>query len=100
MKIDSFVTIQLIEPVERYWGRLLALTEAGITIRGIEINQIQTFKYQFRKGETQVFPQTVFFPLRRVQRINLDESLEEVPSVIEDIKEFTGLDENRILGDS
>ena len=97
MELDSFVNIHLVDPVERMWGRLLSLNEAGITLRGIDVRQIESFKYQWHQEEQHVFPQTVFFPLRRVQKIDQDEAMGSLPSIIEAVIQTSGMVESDIL---
>ncbi len=97
MKEGDFVLVHLTGPTERFWGRLLRLFEAGVVLRGIEVGQIEVFKYQFHDSERTVFPQTFFFPLRRVQKIDLDEAMDSLPSVIHAIKQISGLDEDSIM---
>ena len=97
MQPGSFVTVYLVDPVERFWGRLFQLSQAGITVRAIDVKQIETFKYQFRKEERLVFPRTLFFPMRRIQQMDLDEALDDIPSVIDSISDATGRDPDDII---
>ncbi len=97
MEPGQFILVHLIEPNERFWGRLIKLSESGLVLRGIDVRQIELFKYQFRQQEKTVFPQTFFFPMRRVQKVDLDEPLDRLPSVIDAVKELSGLDEDTIM---
>ncbi len=97
MESGSVVTIYLIEPVERFWGRLLHLTPAGATLRGIPVDQIESFKYQLKKKNPNIRARTVFYPMRRVQTMDLDEPIGDLPSVIDSIKTITGLEEETIF---
>ncbi len=97
MKPGTYINVHLIEPVERLWGRLIKLDQAGVVIRGVDVKQVETFKFQFNREDKLVFPQTIFFPMRRVQKVDLDEALDTLPSVIETIEEITGLSRNDII---
>lgn len=97
MKPGQFVIVHLIDPTERIWGQLLDLQTSGCTIRGIDVKQIETFKYQFNRKDRLVFPQTFFFPMRRIQKIDLDESIDNLPSVIASIEATTGLSAQEII---
>jgi hypothetical protein len=97
MQTGEFVLVHLIEPNERVWGRLSSLKESGVVVRGIDVGQIETFKFQFKRGERQVFTQTVFFPMRRIQKIDLDEPVGAIPSVIQAVLDISGLDEDAIM---
>lgn len=97
MEGGDFIHVSLIEPTERFWGRLVKISEAGVVFRGIDVRQVELFKYQFKHKERTIFPQTLFLPMRRVQKIDLDEAMDSVPSVIQSIQEVTGLEEDDIL---
>lgn len=97
MEPGSVVNIYLVDPVERFWGSLLPLTAAGVTIRGTSVDQIEVFKYQLKSATPTLFAQTVFFPMRRVSKIDLDEAVGDLPSVIDSFKAITGLDEKAIF---
>ena len=97
MKADQWVNIHLTEPSERFWGRLLMLSDAGATLRCIDVKQIEPFKYQFKSDRQIVFPQTIFFPMRRIQQIDLDEAMGDLPSTIEAVLQITGLAEDRLF---
>ena len=97
LKPGSYVHVYLVEPSERWWGRLLELSVAGVTLRGINVDQIEAFKYQFNNRPRAVFPLTVFFPMRRIQKVDLDESWDELPSILDGVVEVTGLSAEEIL---
>lgn len=90
MENGDFVQLHLVEPREQWFGRLMRLSDAGILLRGIEIRLVESYRYQFQRGEEEVFPQSVFFPMRRVERLYLDEALGEVPSLLDTILRTTG----------
>ncbi len=82
MRINSLVVVSLSDPKERIWGQLLALSEAGITVRGIDINSYDDFLRQLRTPEEEpVGFATIFYPMRRVERIALDEPQGRIPSL-------------------
>jgi len=93
MQNGDFVTLYLLDPLERVWGRLLRLSDAGVSLRGIDVKEIETFKYQFHKQEQVVFPQTSFYPMRRVLKMDLDEPIGTVPSIVQSIRAFAGAGE-------
>lgn len=97
MKVQDFVTVHLGDPREQHWGRLLRLDAAGVIIRGIDVRQLESFRYQFKKQEQIVFPQTVFFPMRRIEQISLDEATGNIPSTIQLLRQHTGLSDDELL---
>lgn len=100
MKKDDIVVVHLCEPKEQFWGRVERLFEAGIVLRGIAAQEIQRFKFQFLKDEPLIQPQTVFYPMRRVESIALDEPVGNVPSVIEEVEKVSGLDRDALFSES
>ena len=82
MKSDSIVIVNLLSPKERFFGRLIELTTAGATVRGIDLNAFEDWMINVRdKEETGVRPTTIFFPLHRVEKILLDEGIGVIPSL-------------------
>jgi len=84
MDPHSVVVVSLHTPKEKIWGELLAVSTAGITMRGIDLNSFDHFIRQMNEpdGERVGFP-TVFFPMHRVERISLDEPSGSIPSMNE-----------------
>lgn len=78
----SIVLVTLNSPREKFWGALLDLTPAGISLRGIDLNSLEDFARQVRSGEP-VTPGAVFFPMHRVERIELDLRNGDIPSLCE-----------------
>jgi hypothetical protein len=82
MKANSIVILNLLSPKERFFGRLIDLTTAGATVRGIDLNAFEDWMINVRdKEETGVRPTTIFFPLHRVEKILLDEGIGVIPSL-------------------
>jgi hypothetical protein len=78
----SIVLVTLNTPREKFWGALLELAPAGISLRGIDLNSLEDFARQVRSGEA-VTPGAVFFPMHRVERIELDLRNGDIPSLCE-----------------
>ena len=78
----SVVLVTLNTPREKFWGGLLELTPAGITLRGIDLNSLEDFARQVKSGEA-VSPGAVFFPMHRVERMELDARNGDIPSLCE-----------------
>jgi hypothetical protein len=84
MDPHSIVVVSLHTPKEKIWGELLAISTAGITMRGIDLNSFDHFIRQLNEpdGERVGVP-TLFFPMTRVERITLDEPTGSIPSMDE-----------------
>jgi hypothetical protein len=84
MDIHSIIVVSLHSPKEKVWGELMAINQAGITVRGIDLNSFDHFVRAINEpdGERVGFP-TIFFPMNRVERLSLDESSGSIPSMAE-----------------
>ena len=92
MEIRSIVVLTLHSPKEKIWGELVALTSAGITVRGIELDSFDEVLRQIAAGEAGVgVLSTVFYPIHRVERMAMDETVGEIPSLAERFERKVGL---------
>lgn len=81
MKLDSIVIVSLQSPTERFFGRLLDMATYGVTIRGIDLNAFEDWMDDItRREESGVQPNTVFFPIHRIDKIIIDEGIGPIPS--------------------
>jgi hypothetical protein len=76
----AVVLITLREPREKYWGAVLEINTAGVSLSGIALSAFDDFARLVRDGEP-ACPGVVFFPLHRVERIELDLPSGEIPSL-------------------
>jgi hypothetical protein len=83
------VVVSLAEPREKYWGVLLSLTVAGVSVRGILLDAFDDFASQIRAGE-RVIPAVLFFPMHRLERIELDARSGELQSMAERFESKSG----------
>jgi hypothetical protein len=82
MKIDSIVIANLVSPRQRFLGKLLDVTPAGITLRGVDLDAFEDWvNHIAEQEESGVQATTTFFPLHRVEKMILDERLGEIPSL-------------------
>jgi len=91
----AIVLVTLNSPREKYWGSVIAISPAGISLRGIDLHSFEDFARQVKNGE-EVQPNSVFFPMHRVERMELDARNGEIPSMQERFatkagKEFAAL---------
>lgn len=92
MELNSIVIVSLHDPKEKIWGQLVAMTQAGVTVRGIDLNSFDDFLRQVLKPEgAPVGLATIFYPMHRVERIALDEPKGEIPSLSETFRVKVGL---------
>ncbi len=92
MELQSIVVLTLHSPKEKVWGELVSLTPAGITLRGLDVNSFDEVLRQIVAGEpTSGVMATVFYPMNRVERMSLDESVGDIPSLAERFESKLGL---------
>lgn len=91
MELYSMVVVSLHDPKERIWGQLLAINQAGITVRGIDLNSFDDFIRQVKNpDEEPVRLATLFYPMLRVERIALDEPQGAIPSLAQTFERQVG----------
>lgn len=88
-RAGSFVLITLNSPREKFWGAVLEITPAGLSVRGVDLNSFEDFARQLRAGDP-VAPAAVFFPMHRVERMELDLRSGDIPSLGERFESKTG----------
>ncbi len=76
----AVVLVTLNSPREKFWGAILELTSAGLGVRGIDLNSFDDFARLVREGEP-VAAGAVFFPMHRVERVELDTRNGSIPSL-------------------
>lgn len=82
MEPHSIVVVSLHSPKERVWGELLAVSNAGVTLRGIDLGSFDDFVSQILHPEgDRIGLPTLFFPMLRIERIALDEPHGSIPSM-------------------
>jgi hypothetical protein len=84
MQPHSIVVISLHSPKEKLWGQLVDISNAGVTLRGIDLSSFDDFVSQILHpdGDRMGLP-TLFFPMLRIERIALDEARGSIPSLAE-----------------
>jgi hypothetical protein len=99
MDAGTLVLVHLIGPKEKYWGVLLALGPAGVTLRGLELDLFDDWARQQRPGaEAELGVSTLFVPLHRVEKLFEDSRVGSVASYAERFYEIVGADARAFLG--
>ncbi len=78
--------VTLNAPREKFWGAVLSLDPAGVSLRGIALNSCEAASAS-----------VVFFPMHRVERIELDARSGDLPSLAEQFTAKTGVDAAKFL---
>jgi hypothetical protein len=87
----ALVLVTLSAPREKFWGAILSLSAAGISLRGCELVSFEDFVAMTRSGEG-FTPGVVFFPMHRVERIELDASVNGLPSLAQRFSTEAGVE--------
>ena len=90
MNTGQLVLVTLQNPREKFWGVILALTPAGLSLRGVDLQSLDDFTQMVKQGEP-ASASMVFFPMHRVQRVEVDARLGELPSLADQFVSKTGL---------
>ena len=101
MKIQpgAYVIVSLSEPKEKFWGVVEEINAAGVFVRGIDLNSYEELLRLLAHGEEGIYPATLFFPLRRVERVLLDETSGPVQSFVARFEERTEMRIAEYLGE-
>ena len=78
MKRYSTVVASLHTPREKFWGQMIELNSAGVTIRGVDLSSFDEWLNQLSR-QSPVGLATIFFPLHRIEKVELDEPVGEIP---------------------
>jgi hypothetical protein len=92
----TVVLVTLCSPREKFWGVILSLSVAGISLRGCELNSFEDCVSMVKSGEG-FAPGAVFFPMHRVERMEADASSNGVPSLSERFAAQTGMEAVGVL---
>lgn len=91
MDAHSVVVVSLHSPKERLWGELMDISNAGVTMRGVDLSAFDDFVSQVLHPEgDRIGLPTLFFPMVRIERIALDEARGSIPSLAETFERKVG----------
>jgi hypothetical protein len=86
----ALVIATLSNPREKFWGMVLALAPAGLSMSGADLASFEDLTIMVRDGEP-FTPAVVFFPMHRIERIELDLPDGSLPSLSQRFLAKTGL---------
>ena len=93
----SMVVVTLGNPRDKFWGMILALAPEGPSLSGIELASFEDFVVMVKDGES-FSPAVVFFPMHRIERVELDLPDGSLPSLSQGFSAKTGLDPAALFG--
>lgn len=77
----SPVVAYLHSPREKLWGVLGGVDLAGVYLRAIDLNTFDDWIQAIARGERNIALTRMFLPMWRLERLILDESVEDIPSM-------------------
>lgn len=92
----AMVIATLSSPREKFWGMILALAPEGLSLSGAELASFEDLTVMVRDGEP-FTPAVVFFPMHRIERVELDLPDGNLPSLSQRFFAKTGLDPSAVL---
>lgn len=92
----ALVIATLSNPREKFWGMILALAPAGLSLSGVELASFEDLTVMVRDGEP-FTPAIVFFPMHRIERVELDLPDGSLPSLSQRFLAKTGLEPSGAL---
>jgi hypothetical protein len=92
----SMVVVTLGNPRDKFWGMVLTLGAEGLSLSGIELASFEDLVSMVKEGESYT-PAVVFFPMHRIERIELDLPDGSLPSLSQRFSAQTGLDPARTM---
>ena len=96
---NALVILNLINPKEKFFGLLTALSPAGITVRAINLDSFDDWVRQVARGEeSNLDLMTMFVPLFRVERVFLDEPSGVIKSYAQRFEDAVGASLANYLG--
>ena len=88
---SALVIVNLVNPKEKFFGVLRALSAAGVTVRAINLDSFEDWIHQIaRAEESEIEMITMFAPLFRVERIFLDEPAGSIQSYAQRFEQVVG----------
>lgn len=96
---NSIVIVNLVNPKEKFWGVLLSVTAAGLTVRGINLDSFEDWVRQIVSGdEASIDLVTMFFPLFRLEKLFLDEPVGAIRSYSDHFRDVVGISPEKYMG--
>jgi hypothetical protein len=92
----ALVIVTLSNPREKFWGAILHLSPEGLSLRGVDLLSFEDLVSQIKGGDP-FTSGVVFFPMHRVERMELDLPEGNILSLAQRFVEKTGQDPAPLL---
>jgi hypothetical protein len=95
----AMVVVTLGNPRDKFWGMIFSLAPEGLSVSGIELASFEDLVVLVKDREP-FTPAVVFFPMHRIERIELDLPDGSLPSLSQRFSAKTGLNPATTFGSS
>src|SRR5271167_2988471 len=92
----ALVIATLTNPREKFWGAILHLSGEGLSLRGVDVASFDDLASQIKSGEP-FSSGVLFFPMHRLERLELDLPEGNILSLAQRFAQKTGQDPAPIL---
>jgi hypothetical protein len=92
----ALVIVTLSSPREKFWGAILDLSSEGLSLRGVDLASFEDLLSLIKGGDA-FTSGVVFFPMHRVERMELDLPEGNIASLSQRFAQKTGQDPAAIL---
>jgi hypothetical protein len=92
----TIVVATLGNPREKFWGAILALTPEGLSLCGVELASFEDLVSMIKDGEA-FSASVIFFPMHRIERVELDLPDGNIPSLSQRFTSKTGMEPTSVL---
>jgi hypothetical protein len=92
----AVVIATLANPREKFWGMILSLAPEGLSLSGVELASFEDLTVMVRDGDP-FTPAVVFFPMHRLERVELDLPDGSLPSLSQRFLAKTSLQPSAVL---
>lgn len=93
----SYIVIHLQNPKEKFWGLLVELNHAGATVLGIDLHSFEDWTRMIVANERNIGLTAMFLPMWRIERISLDQTVDDLLSLQAQFELRTGLPVHRYI---
>jgi hypothetical protein len=77
----SFVIVNLHSPKEKFWGLLVEMRSAGVTLLGLDLNSFEDWTRMLVANGRNIGMTAMFLPMWRVERVSLDQTVDDLLSL-------------------
>ncbi|MBI1741404.1 MAG: hypothetical protein HY233_13425 [Acidobacteriales bacterium] len=92
----AIVIVTLSNPREKFWGAILDISSEGLSLRGVDVASFDDLVSLIKDGDS-FTSGVVFFPMHRVERMELDLPESNILSLSQRFAQKTGQDPAPIL---